>query len=556
MEFSNKKLQKAFEYFENGKYKEALKLCSKVLNKEYNNEEALTLEGEILYKSDRIDDAIITWKINAEYNKNALAQRHLDSLDTNVKQMALSYTSIYSENEEYRRLVIDAYKESTKKDNKNVKDDANATVDTTKTESSNKSDSITEKNTEINEVKAKPIKEELNESLQTKEKIAPKESTTPEVVEINKEPLVSESKEVKKEEPSVSESVKVSEPKKVKEEKTSVSEPVKVSEPKEVKKEKPSISEPVKASEPKEVKKEKTSVSEPVKVSEPKEVKKEKASVSEPIKVSEPKEVKKEEPSVSNSTDAKKEDSQAENTQFEKISVANRRSSSVNRKNTFNKKIIAVIVAVIVVVAAGVLIYKSSSSTSSKPKTEATKPAPEAPKIDWNSFNSDMKNAINSQNYNEIYTLLDKAPQNEVPQAESAEYQAGLQAMQDNGIEYFYNQGMTAYNNKQYSQAVDLFTKGLKYANGNYLAPHLTYYIGASYSGLDNHDKAVEYYKLYLKNFPNANIYNSGCLYILAKYYYSQGHVKEAQQYAQELQNQFPNSPYNNNDIANILANK
>ncbi|MGL5647937.1 MAG: tetratricopeptide repeat protein, partial [Clostridium sp.] len=121
MEFSNKKLQKAFDSFENEKYDDALKICNKVLDKDYNNEEALTLEGEILYKLGRIDDAIITWKINSEYNNNALAKRHLESLDNNVRKMALSYTSIYSENEEYRRLVIDAYKESTKNDE--VKDE-------------------------------------------------------------------------------------------------------------------------------------------------------------------------------------------------------------------------------------------------------------------------------------------------------------------------------------------------------------------------------------------------------------------------------------------------
>ena len=118
MEFSNKKLQKAFEYYEQGKYKEALKICSKVLNKEYNNEDALTLEGEVLFKCGRIDDAIITWKINAEYNNNELAKKHLARIDSGVKEMALSYTSIYSEDEEYKRLIIDAYRESKKEEEK------------------------------------------------------------------------------------------------------------------------------------------------------------------------------------------------------------------------------------------------------------------------------------------------------------------------------------------------------------------------------------------------------------------------------------------------------
>ena len=70
MDISNKKLKKALTHYNNGEYESALKICEKFLEKEYSNEEALELEGEILYKLGRIDDAIVTWKINSEYNNN------------------------------------------------------------------------------------------------------------------------------------------------------------------------------------------------------------------------------------------------------------------------------------------------------------------------------------------------------------------------------------------------------------------------------------------------------------------------------------------------------
>ncbi|MGL5646822.1 MAG: tetratricopeptide repeat protein, partial [Clostridium sp.] len=230
-----------------------------------------------------------------------------------------------------------------------------------------------------------------------------------------------------------------------------------------------------------------------------------------------------------------------------KIEIA--KPSKVTSHTSFNKKVVAIVIAAVVVVAGGIGIYAASSSSSKKNET----PQVTAPKVDWTNFNTSMQNAISSDNYNELATLLSKAPENEVPSAEKASYTAGLKLMQDSGIQYFYDQGMNDYSNKNYQAAINNFQKALPFANGNYLAPHLTYFMGASYSALGDHAKAVEYYKLYLKNFPNDNIYNSGCLYVLAKYYFAQGHVQEAQTYAKELQSQFPNSEYNNSDIQNIL---
>ncbi|GAA0068719.1 hypothetical protein UT300003_02420 [Clostridium sardiniense] len=90
----DKKLDKATKYYENKKYKEALKLCDKILAKDYNNEKALELEGEILYKLDRIDEAILNWKINSEYNNNPTAKMRLEDIDKSTKEQALSFDNL------------------------------------------------------------------------------------------------------------------------------------------------------------------------------------------------------------------------------------------------------------------------------------------------------------------------------------------------------------------------------------------------------------------------------------------------------------------------------
>lgn len=89
-----KKLNKANKYFKDKNYKEALKICDKILTKDYNNEKALELEGEILFKLDRIDEAILNWKINSEYNNNPTAKMRLADIDKETKEKALSYDNL------------------------------------------------------------------------------------------------------------------------------------------------------------------------------------------------------------------------------------------------------------------------------------------------------------------------------------------------------------------------------------------------------------------------------------------------------------------------------
>ena len=87
----DKKLEKAENYYKKKHYKEALRICDKVLAKQYNNEKALELEGEIFYKLGKIDEAILNCKINAEYNNNPTAKIRLAETDKSTKEKALSY---------------------------------------------------------------------------------------------------------------------------------------------------------------------------------------------------------------------------------------------------------------------------------------------------------------------------------------------------------------------------------------------------------------------------------------------------------------------------------
>lgn len=88
----DKRLKKAKDLYDNKNYKEVLKICDKILEKEYNNEQALELEGEALLKLGRIEEAVLNWQINAEYNNNPTAKMHLEDVDDETKQRALNLT--------------------------------------------------------------------------------------------------------------------------------------------------------------------------------------------------------------------------------------------------------------------------------------------------------------------------------------------------------------------------------------------------------------------------------------------------------------------------------
>ena len=61
-----------------------------------NNQEALTLESRALEKLNRISDAIVSWKINAEYNNNEEARTKLDKFN-NLDEKKLAMSTIFSE---------------------------------------------------------------------------------------------------------------------------------------------------------------------------------------------------------------------------------------------------------------------------------------------------------------------------------------------------------------------------------------------------------------------------------------------------------------------------
>lgn len=456
MDISNKKLKKAFTLYQTGRLKEALSLCEKFLQKESCNEEALELEGKILKDLGRLEEAIITWKINAEYNDNEDAKNSLSEIDEDKKQHTLSYENL-------SQLISEATNEHPENNN-----------------------------------------------------------------------LI--------EAPRVQTPLSIEEPTKAEDFNTSIVEnSVKVEEKVEIKIEEPIKKKTVESAEKKES----------VKTSY---IKEETKNVSKPkVKVTETKTTKK----VENSKPVE---------EFIPSNIESRNSTKSSKKIIYTS--VGVIIIAIAIIGA---IYASTTSNNkkvTKPPVQSSQsgqvvkptpaPTPEAqPKKltdeQGQALIDQLTTAADANSIDTVNNLLQKNPLDVIPEKYVADYNNALGFMENQGVNYYYEKEVSAYNNKQYEATIDYFNQAKPYYKNFKAAPTMLFYTASSYEALNQKEKAMETYKEYLKVFPNSEYYTEECLYNLAMYYNQTNDITQAKQYASELSTNYPNSMYNNTNIKGIL---
>lgn len=69
---------KAVKYYQSGDLDKALKICEKNISNDIKNAALLNLKGLILYQRGELNKAITTWKVNADYNKDMMAQNYIN----------------------------------------------------------------------------------------------------------------------------------------------------------------------------------------------------------------------------------------------------------------------------------------------------------------------------------------------------------------------------------------------------------------------------------------------------------------------------------------------
>lgn len=537
MNISNKKLKKALEHYQSGDYESALKICEKFLEKDYSNEEALFLEGDILYKLGRIDDAIVTWKINSEYNKNEEATNRLAAVDKERKAQALSYTNIQNMSSEDRILLENAYRENIEL--KRQVDGSELLKDTKDEIVSIEPEKTQNSELEINNVGFAPIDNDvpkeygvintnIDDILKSESN---KKQITHQFEEIDIEDLKDRMKHLEDDTSNISEDADVS----PKEDLTDI---VSTQTNNEL-----NHSNNIEANEVSPI------------------VKDEHIEPVDPIKT----QTIKDEPKTN-----------IDNQEISMSSFTRNETTNSSTSTSSKKKIIIPIIAVVAVIVVAVSYSKISSNktTQAPPKVETNqtpettikpevKPQPDTTQkptavkmltdAQAKQFESDANYLISADSIDGVNTLLINNPKDTIPQSAMPAYDKALSFMQTQGLTYYYDNGMSSYNNKNYIDAISYFTKAKPYVKSDFRGPTMLFLTGASYGKLGEDAQALQTYKDFLVEYPDSENYTPEALYHLAVYYSDHGDKTLAKQYASEISTKFSSSMYNNDTIKSIL---
>lgn len=105
---NNKLYSKAIKYYEEGKLEKALLQCEEAISLNLRNSAALNLKGLLLYLKGNLDEAVATWKINADFNDDKIAKNYIQDSKADYSRVKL-----FNEGKKYlAKLEIDEAIES------------------------------------------------------------------------------------------------------------------------------------------------------------------------------------------------------------------------------------------------------------------------------------------------------------------------------------------------------------------------------------------------------------------------------------------------------------
>lgn len=246
-------------------------------------------------------------------------------------------------------------------------------------------------------------------------------------------------------------------------------------------------------------------------------------------------------------------------------------------KNPNNKKLIISLVSGICVisliaVSIGTIknkgFFKKTKSTSvnlnkennkkdivEKKKTKEDKNLNNINKVNENKDNklkdNELKDYISKKDYEKIYIELNKVDVNKISINEKFLYNQGKELLEKEGVEYFYNKGISYLEKKDYKKSNEYLIKSYNFGKKTWVYPHNIYMLGLCNERMGNIEEAIKYYEIYDNNFKD-NSYSDAVLYNLS-ILYKNIDINNSKIYGKKLIDNYPNSIYNNSNIRNIL---
>lgn len=163
----------------------------------------------------------------------------------------------------------------------------------------------------------------------------------------------------------------------------------------------------------------------------------------------------------------------------------------------------------------------------------------------------EINDYLTQKDYDKLYDIALKFKDAKLNVNQKALYNKAIEALELEGVNAFYTQGMKFQKEKNYGNAQKEFEKALRYSNKSYLKPHIIYMLGTALENQQDIEGAIKYYKIYADSYLSSE-YGDVVLYNLA-FLNKNINDDEAYKYASMLKSNFPNSMYFNNTIKEIL---
>lgn len=232
------------------------------------------------------------------------------------------------------------------------------------------------------------------------------------------------------------------------------------------------------------------------------------------------------------------------------------------------KKETAVIIAALIIIfsifylnsgenidKSGANLARSEKITEQKEKnqtreeiSQANNDSNSSSKLANSNLNLDLMNINNLENS----ISLDLIRNITKKEAEKKSEQVYQEYFKQNREQELFNLGLEAFRNQRYQDAAAIFKQLYQFSEAKYLKRESLYLLARSSHLAENFEQAENYYRLYIKNYPETNYYQEA-LYNLGLFLDEQGKLEEAQQILQQLRDEKPYSSYNNSKVYDIL---
>lgn len=197
--------------------------------------------------------------------------------------------------------------------------------------------------------------------------------------------------------------------------------------------------------------------------------------------------------------------------------------------------------------------YNKKKNQTVKISKEKSKPQKSKQEEKKEVFPKDeINNALSNKDFDKIYNFYKEYYGKEENDENKKLIDSCKNFLQSYAADFYYEKGLNLLGSKDYKGACDNLSKAYEFGSSNSKYGDIIYLLGESVESSVDGDSALKYYDEYENKFKGGP-YEAGLFYRKALIYKKDNNMQKARQYAQKIEDKYPNSDYNNSIIKDIL---